>query len=88
MESDAILQMHKRSVEKYQVQFNAFIGDENISKYIMIDKRQGIYIALPSYGAIYLIEKECVNHITKRMRSNLRLLKWLKQVSNPQPLSL
>ena len=68
MESDGVIELYRRSVDKYGIRYNPFIGDGDSSAYSTVDK-------LRPYGALFFTEKrECVNHVTKRMGTNLRTL--------------
>ena len=73
MESEGVLELYNRSVERYGIHYNPFIGDGDSSAYSTIDKQR-------PYGAAFFVRKEeCVNHVTKRMGTNLRkLIKDLK----------
>ena len=67
MESDGILELYDRS-KLAGVRYNPFIGDGDSSAYSMVEK------TMP-YGPLCTVEKrECVNHVTKRMGTNLRNL--------------
>ena len=68
MEAEGVLDIYKRSVENYNVQYSPFIGDGDSSSYSAVDKER-------PYGAMLFVQKqECVNHATKRMGTNLRSL--------------
>lgn len=68
MESEGVLEIYNRSLEKYNVRYNPFIGDGDSSSYSAVDRER-------PYGASVFVEKrECVNHVTKRMGSSLRSL--------------
>ena len=55
-------------MEKYNLRYNPFIGDGDSSSYTAVDRER-------PYGPCFLVAKEeCVNHVTKRMGSNLRAL--------------
>ena len=67
MESDGVIHLYQESLASYGIRYNPFIGDGD-SSYSAVDK-------LRPYGPLYNIEKsECVNHVTKRMDTNLRTL--------------
>lgn len=65
MEVDAVIEMFKRSVEKYGVQYKNYIGDGDSKTY------SGILAAAP-YGDNQVVKKECIGHVQKRMGSRLR----------------
>ena len=68
MESDGVLELYKQSVKKYNIGYNPYIGDGSSSSYNAIDRER-------PYGPNKYIEKgECVNHVRKRMGTNLRAL--------------
>ena len=64
MESKGVLEIYKRSAEKYSIRDNLFMGDGPTLPWT---KR--------SYGVALFVEKiECVNHATKGMGPNLHIL--------------
>ena len=68
MESDGVLQLYERSISNFGIRYNLYIGDGDSSSYTNVDTNR-------PYGAMYAIEKrDCVNHVTKRMGTNLRAL--------------
>ena len=68
MESDGIVEIYERSIEKHGLRYLPFIGDGDSSSFSTVEK-------LMPYGPMCIIEKaECVNHITKRMGTGLRTL--------------
>lgn len=79
MEVDAIIEMFKRSIEKYGVMYKNYIGDGDSKTY------PGILKALP-YGIIEIINKECIGHVRKRMGTRLREIvkKLLKPSIKPE----
>lgn len=58
MEVDSIVEIFKRSIEKYNVQYRNYIGDGDSKTYT------GIVNAHP-YGALEVIKKECIGHVTE-----------------------
>ena len=63
-----MVQLHKRSINKHNIRYNPFIGDDDSSSNNAVDK-------LMPYGQMYNAEKsECGNHVTKRMGMNNRAL--------------
>ena len=70
MESDGVLELYSRSIAKHGIRYrySPFIGDGDSSSYNRVDNER-------PYGASCFVEKhECVNHVTKRMGTNLRSL--------------
>ena len=68
MEKDGIRLIYKRSLEKHNIRYRPYIGDGDSSSYAAV-------VLDDPYGYKYPVEKEeCVNHITKRMGTNLREL--------------
>jgi hypothetical protein len=68
MEKEGINQIYERSIEKHNIRYRPYIGDGDSSSFHEVE------LGMP-YGALYPVEKEeCVNHITKRMGTNLREL--------------
>ena len=68
MESDGVIEMYQRSINNYSIRYNPFVGDGDSSDYSPIEREH-------PYGATVFVRKEeCVNHVTKRMRTNLRRL--------------
>ena len=57
-----------QSIQTHNVQYNPLIGDGNSRAYATVNKSR-------PYGPVLFIRKEeCVNHVTKRIGSNLRRL--------------
>ena len=68
MESDGVMELFKRSISLHGIRYNPYIGDGDSSSYSAVDKAR-------PYGPMFLVVKsECVNHVTKRMGTNLRAL--------------
>lgn len=65
MEVDAVIDLFKRSVEKFGVQYRNYIGDGDSKTY------SGILKAAP-YGDQEVVKKECIGHVQKRMGTRLR----------------
>lgn len=65
MEVDAVIELFKRSVEKFGVQYRHYIGDGDSKTY------SGILKAAP-YGDQEVLKKECIGHVQKRMGTRLR----------------
>ena len=61
MESEGILELYERSVKKYNIRCNYFIGVGDNSSY-------------STEICVFAEKQECVNHPTKRMGSNLQAL--------------
>ena len=77
MESDRVLELYKRSVEKHNIRYNSYIGDGDSSSYNAIDRER-------PYGPNKFIEKgKCVNRVRKRMGANLRALLRKYKGKNP-----
>ena len=66
MESDGIIEMYRRSINNYCIRYNPFIGDGDSSAYSTIDRER------PYDATVFVRIEECVNHVTKRMETNLR----------------
>ena len=68
MESDGVLGLYQRSIEKHNLRYSPFIGDGDSSAYKTIES------TMP-YGPLrYIPKAECTNHVTKRMGTGLRTL--------------
>ena len=68
MEADGVVEMYQRSVQRYNIRYNSFIGDGDSSAYSTVDCEG-------PYRPTAFIKKEgCINHVTKRMGTNLRRL--------------
>ena len=64
MECEGVIQLYNRS-EENNIRYIPFIGDGDSSSYSKVDSER-------PYGAMVFIDKqECVNHVTKRMGTNL-----------------
>ena len=73
MEADGVVEMYQRSVQRYNIRYNSFIGDGDSSAYSTVD-REG-----PYRPTVFIKKEGCVNHVTKRMGTNLhRLIKEYK----------
>ena len=69
MEAASALNMFKRSVEKYNLQYVNYLGDGDSSSFATVQEAQ-------LYGPDIVINKlECIGHIQKRIGSRLRDLK-------------
>ncbi|XP_057313669.1 uncharacterized protein LOC130654985 [Hydractinia symbiolongicarpus] len=68
MECDGILDLYKRSIEKHNIRYNPYIGDGDSSAFSNVDKER------PYCATCFVAKEECVNHVTKRMGTNLRKL--------------
>ena len=73
MESDSVIYLYEKSAQRGDIRYIPFIGDGDSSSYSNVEKNR-------PYGPLVNIGKqECVNHVTKRMGTNLRnLLKEYK----------
>ena len=70
MEADGALELFGRSVDKYNLRYNPFVGDGDSSAFRRVTKAK-------PYGEDFTIEKEeCIalGHIQKRMGCQLRRL--------------
>ncbi|XP_046737741.1 uncharacterized protein LOC124406385 [Diprion similis] len=65
MEVDSIIEIFKRSIEKYNVLYSYYIGDGDSKTYT------GLVNSHP-YDDVEVIKKECIGHVQKRMGSRLR----------------
>jgi hypothetical protein len=66
MESQGALELFRRSVTKYSLRYNIFIGDGDSKSYNTVVRNA-------PYGPNFVIEKqECTGHIQKRMGTRLR----------------
>ena len=68
MESSRVSQLYRRSVEKRKLRYIPFIGDGDSSSY------NGICIEKPCGETVYIPKMDCIAHVTKRMRTNMRSL--------------
>ena len=68
MEGEGVLQLYQRSESNNKVRYIPFIGDGDSSSYTTVDKER------PYGAAVFIDKQECVNHVTKRMGTNLRKL--------------
>ena len=64
METSAVIQLHERSVEKHRLFYNPLIGDGDSLACKKLCK-------INLYSPIKLIEKEDIEHVIKRMDSQL-----------------
>ena len=73
MESDCIPQIYQHSIKEHNIRLRPFIVNGDSNSFRNVEKAI-------QYGFPYPIEKEeCIRHITKRMKTNLReLLKTYK----------
>ena len=73
MEKDATILMFQRSVELYHLKYTLYVCNGDSSSFKVVRETME-----KSYSDSYCIEKEdCIGHIQKRMRSNLKnLKKW------------
>jgi len=68
MEVDAVLEMFKRSEEKYGVCYTNYVGDGDTKTFkAMLDAKP--------YKDVTVVKSECVGHVEKRMGSRLRNVK-------------
>lgn len=68
MESECILELYKRSVDKHSLRYTTFIGDGDSSAYRSVVKAN-------VYGeSVHITKENCVGHIQKRMGTRLRSL--------------
>ena len=65
-QSDGVIEMYRRSINNYSIRYNPFIGDCDSSAYSTIDRES------PYDATVFVRIEECVNHVTKRMETNLR----------------
>ena len=68
MEADCVEEMYQRSVQRYNIHYNPFIGDGDSSAYSTIDRER------PYDPTVFIKKEECINHVTKRIDTNLRRL--------------
>ena len=68
MESDGVIEMYRRSINNCSIRYNPFIGDGDSNAYSTIDRQR------PYSATVFVRKEECVNHVAKRMGTNLRLL--------------
>lgn len=69
MEVAGVIEMLKRSEEKYSVKYINYIGDGDSKTY------SGIVNSAPYGDNILITKKECIGHVQKRMGSRLRACK-------------
>ena len=68
IEAERVLNIYKRSVANYNIQYNLFMSDGDRSSYSAVDKKR-------LYGAIVSVqEQERFNHAMKRMGTNRQSL--------------
>ena len=68
IEAERVLNICKRSVANYNIQYNLFMSDGDRSSYSAVDKKR-------LYGAIVSVqEQERFNHAMKRMGTNRQSL--------------
>lgn len=66
MEPNAIVEMFKRSNEKYGVKYVNYIGDDDCKTYFELVK------SVPYGKNVSINKKECIEHVQKRMGTRLR----------------
>ncbi|XP_031777007.1 uncharacterized protein LOC116415810 [Nasonia vitripennis] len=69
MESSAIVDIFRRSVEKYDVKYVSYLGDGDFSTFSKILE------AKPYGNHVVVTKKECCGHVQKRFGKQLRTLK-------------
>jgi len=81
MEVDAVLEMFKRSEEKYGVRYTNYVGDGDTKTF------KAILDAKP-YEDVIVVKSECVGHVEKRMGSRLRNVKKTAKLGGKGKLML
>ena len=71
MEKEAALKMWQRSVEDHKLRYTTFVSDGDSSAYNSVI---GLHNGEGPYSK-KVVKEECVNHISKRLGTRLRLLK-------------
>ena len=66
MKGEGVFDLHKRSVENYNIWYNPFIGDDDSSSYSAVDKER-------PYGAMVFIQKQECLLIFEVFCANLRV---------------
>ncbi|KYN18740.1 hypothetical protein ALC57_05402 [Trachymyrmex cornetzi] len=69
MEVDSMVEIFRRSVERFAVKYTNYIGDGDSKTY------SAIVNAAPYGNSININKKKCVRHVQKRIDSRLRALK-------------
>lgn len=69
MEVEGMKKIFSRSVEKHKLRYINYIGDGDTKSYKAVSDGQ------PYGPEVQIIKKECVGHVQKRMRTNLKKLK-------------
>ena len=64
MEVDAVIEMFKRSVEKFRIVYKNYIGDGDSKTFTGLSK------AAP-YGSLEICKQECIGHAQMRMGTRL-----------------
>ena len=67
MEADSVIEIYRRSANNYSIRYNLVVGEVDSSAYSAIDRER------PYAATVFVREEECVNHVIKRMETNL----WL-----------
>ena len=61
METDGVLTLFQRSLEKHNLVYNKFTGSGDSKSYVAVSSAQ-------SFGLkVFMAKEECTSHITKRM---------------------
>ena len=73
MESEGALVLFKRSQKKLGLTYKTYIGDGDSKSYAIVSK------GMSYEPLVHIMKEECVSHITKQMRIELReITKWCK----------
>ena len=65
MEADGGTEICRRSTNYYNIRYNPVVGEVHSSAYSAIDRER------PYAATVFVREEECVNHVIKRMETNL-----------------
>jgi hypothetical protein len=68
MECAGALVLYRRSISRYNLRYNPYVGDGDSKSYSTVNNSQ------PYGAAVQIVKEECVGHIQKRMGTKLRNL--------------
>ena len=65
MKADGVIEIYRRSTNNCSIRYNLVVGKVDSSAYSAIDRER------PYAATVFVCEEECVNHVIKRMETNL-----------------
>ena len=68
MEADGVIEIYRRSTNNYSIRYNPVVGEVDSSAYSAIDRERPYAFF---YATVFVREEECMNHVIKRMETNL-----------------